>query len=60
MPKYYVEFTETQIHAYGYYADAESPEEAYEDAEARYYNGVPPDSTQVIDSRYLTHNIERA
>ena len=60
MRKYYVEFTETQIHNYGYYADAESPEKAYEKAEERYYNDQLPDSHEVIDTRYLKHTVEEA
>ena len=60
MRKYYVEFIEKQTHFYGYYADANSPEQAYKLAEERYYNDLPPDTTQMIDNRYLKHTVEEA
>jgi len=59
MTKYYVEFVETQIHTYGYYTEADSPEEAFDNVEDKYYDDVePPDSTQMIDSRYIRHTVE--
>ena len=60
MPKYYVEFKEKQIHAYGYYVDANSTEEAYEKADEIYFNDGPPDSLEVLDARYFEHKVEEA
>jgi len=60
MPKYYIEFKEKQIHAYGYYAEADSPNEAFLLAEDRYFNDAPPDSLEVLDTRYFNHTIEEA
>jgi hypothetical protein len=60
MTKYYVEFKEKQIHAYGYYTEANSPEEAFELAEDRYFNDATPDSQEILDARYFEHKIEEA
>ena len=60
MTKYYIEFKERQYHAYGYYQEAESPDEAFLLAEDRYFNDALPDSQEVLDTRYCEHKIEEA
>ena len=60
MTKYFVVFTEESTKDYGYYVEAESKEDAYMQAEEKYYSMEDPDSLNTSYSKTLGYEVEDA
>ena len=60
MPKYFVVFTEESTRNHGYYVDAKNKEDAYQQAQGKYYAMEEADSIDTSYSKTLDHEVQNA
>lgn len=60
MPKFFVVFTEESTRDHGYYVDAKNREDAYNQAQGKYYAMQEADSINTSYSKTIDHEVQNA